>query len=146
MGWRLSAVQPLRQGPVDSCPRPAHGCFGPQAQRSASPILAQPQLPFHWRAAPARRKGLPFKERAPEAVPAARRHRKWMRPAGGGGGGGGRPALELLSAAGRTSLWRLRRRSGLGWPGAASGCPWGTRGQAGDAGRPWTPLRSRCRR
>lgn len=142
-GSRPSSLYIRGPGGTHNCPRPAHGCFGPQAHRSAPPILIQPQLPFCRRVAPARRKGLPFKARAPEAVPAARRHRKWMRPAGGGGG---RPALELLSAAGRASLWRLRRRSGLGWPGAASGCPWGARGRAGDAGSPWTPLRSRCRR
>ena len=125
----------------------AHGGFtvasAPKAHRRALPTLAQAKRPFRRRNAPARRKCLPFKVRAPEAVPVARRHRKWMRPAGGGGG---RPALELLRAAGQASLWGLRRRSGLGWPGAASGCPWGARGRAGDAGRPWTPLRSRCLR
>lgn len=47
-------------------------------------MLAQPKRPFRQRNKPARRKCLPFKARAPEAVPAARRHRKWMRPAAGG--------------------------------------------------------------
>lgn len=55
-----------------------------------------------------------------------------------GGGGGGRPARSFLGAGGAEARAQGAPR-GLG-------CPWGAGGRAGDAGRPWTPLRSRSRR
>lgn len=53
-------------------------------------------------------------------------------------GGGGRPARSCRGA-GSEEARAQRAPRGLG-------CPWGAGDGAGDAGRPWTPLRSHSRR
>lgn len=109
---------------------------------SSLPVPARPaRAPFRRR--PGAAKARPVRPRAP---------RKWSCRGAEAGSGRGRrqraaeevrPALELPSAAGRAAPLRLGL--GLG-PARPRGCPWGAGGRAGDAGRPWTPLRSRCRR
>lgn len=75
-------------------PRPARADSGPETRRIPPPTLAQPGSPFRRRTESARRKGLPFKARAPEAVP----------PRAGTGSGCGRRAA--------TAGGRRRRAAG----------------------------------
>lgn len=120
--------------------RPAR-CFGSEGTSAGTCtppacVRGRPSLPAR-RAAPppgrlsvggqrqGRLEALPFKPRAPEAVSQQRRHRKWMQPAAAGG----RLRSCLARPAGRRCCGR-RRRSGSGWPGAASGLPMG-RGRPG---------------
>lgn len=132
---RLPALRPLqsappwaaasgsRPPPLSLCAPRAAGCLSVGGQR-------QP-----------RRGALPFKTRVPEAVPRQRRYRKWMRRQlrAGGRQSSSRGRAGVAVAAGGAA----QARAGRGRP---RGCPWGAGGRVGDAGRPWTPLRSRCRR
>lgn len=133
---RLPAPQPLKlRSDVGSCLRLS------AAARFPSPHSAPPGCLSVGGQRQPRRGALPFKTRVPEVVPRQRRYRKWMR--------------RQLRAAGRESSSRCRAGVAVAAGGAAQaragrvrprGCPWGAGGRAGDAGRPWTPLRSRCRR
>lgn len=105
----------------------------PRPPRPARP--ARPPL-FRRRAGGAKTR--PFQLRAPEVVMRRRRGRKWTRPAKASGAAGGRLQSCLGAAGAAQARARLARR-GLG-------CPWGAGGRAGDAGCPWTPLRTRCLR
>lgn len=153
LGGGSRPSSPYGKGPTRDPQRPTSGPrgFRPRDAKDTSadtraawiafpPFVGGPS-PLGGKASPLRRAPRKRYHRAPapEAGAAGGRRRR-------AAGDCGRPARELPRAAGRASLSRLRRRLGSGWPGAASGCPWGAGGRAGDAGRPWTPLRSRCRR
>lgn len=94
--------------------RPA-GHPGPEARGEVRRGCARHPLPVGGRCGRGPR---PFTPRAPEAIGRRRRRRKWMRPAAAGGRLGG----DLARPGGRRCRGR-RRRSGSGWPGAASRRP-----------------------
>lgn len=87
--------------------------------------------------------GLPFKPRAPEAVARRRRDRKWSGRRAAAAAAGGRLGSCLARPGGPPCRGAAQARAG---PARPRGCPWGAGGRAGDGGRPWTPLRRRCRR
>lgn len=138
-GSRAAAASPAREG---SPPRAARG--SPAGTRRA---LLPPPSPAPGAAvfrsedsAGPRPRGLPFKPRAPEAVARPCRGRKWC---GRRAAAGGRLGSCLARPGGPPCRGAAQARAG---PARPRGCPWGAGGRAGDGGRPWTPLRSRCRR
>ncbi|KAM6162802.1 trafficking protein particle complex subunit 10-like [Erethizon dorsatum] len=130
-----------RAGAPHHVPPRARGSFRGARPRHPPGAPQSGLRPFQPRPFPARRRrreGPPLSAARPGSGHAAAPGPE-VDAAGGGGRRGRRPARGCLRAGGATQARARLARRGLG-------CPWGAGGRTGDAGSPWTPRRSRCRR